>query len=263
MTENVSNENLLNLKDKTAIVTGGSKGIGLGIVERLCAAGAKVVIADIDKSEAERVCERLGSSVVACETDVSDPVSVEKMVDLTMSQFGGIDILVNNAGIFPNVPVSSMSFDDFKKVIDINLGGVFSCTKFVSAAMIKSAKGGRIINITSIDALHPSMVGLAHYDASKHGVWGFTKNTALELSQFNITVNAIAPGGIFTPGVAAMSADASADSEDVTKAFLAGIPMKRFGDPDEIGKVALFLASDMSSYITGSQIVVDGGALLG
>ncbi len=120
-----------------------------------------------------------------------------------------------------------------------------------------------LINVTSIDAIHPSMIGLAHYDASKHGVWGFTKNAALELAKDNIWVNAIAPGGIATPGVAAMSQGASADMEEATKAFLANIPMHRFGDPDEIGKAALFLASDMSSYMTGSQVVVDGGALLG
>jgi 2-deoxy-D-gluconate 3-dehydrogenase len=132
--------------------------------------------------------------------------------------------------------------------------------------MKQQGKGGRIINITSIDALHPSMVGLAHYDASKHGVWGFTKNSALELAADKIWVNAIAPGGIQTPGVAAMQGQAGApagvDPKQAAKAFLAKIPMGRMGEPDEIGKAALFLASDLSSYMTGSQIVVDGGALL-
>jgi 2-deoxy-D-gluconate 3-dehydrogenase len=131
---------------------------------------------------------------------------------------------------------------------------------------MKGQGGGKIINITSIDAIHPSMVGLAHYDASKHGVWGFTKNSALELSADKIWVNAIAPGGIATPGVAAMQPDtATADSEALkkqTEAFMAKIPMHRMGEPDEIGMVALFLASDMSSYMTGEQVVVDGGALL-
>ena len=128
---------------------------------------------------------------------------------------------------------------------------------------MKQQDGGRIINITSIDALHPSMVGLAHYDASKHGEWGFTKNSALELAEHKIWVNAIAPGGIATPGVAAMSQGASAEQMKAsTEAFMAKIPMNRMGEPDEIGKVALFLASEMASYMTGEQIVVDGGALL-
>ena len=133
--------------------------------------------------------------------------------------------------------------------------------------MIKQGKGGKIINITSIDAIHPSMVGLAHYDASKHGVWGFTKNVALELAPHGITVNAIAPGGVATPGVAKMQsgaaqpADATA-AKAASDAFMATIPMHRMGEPDDIGKVALFLASDMSSYMTGSQVIVDGGALI-
>jgi len=159
-----------------------------------------------------------------------------------------------------------MTQEDFQKVIDINLKGVFLCTKAVAQKMIAGGKGGRIINITSIDALHPSSAGLAHYDASKHGVWGFTKNAALELASHKIWVNAIAPGGIATPGVEkvqkSMQLPKGVDMAKLLEAFLAKIPMKRMGEPDDIGKVALFLASDMSSYMTGSQIVVDGGALL-
>lgn len=132
--------------------------------------------------------------------------------------------------------------------------------------MIQQGKGGKIINITSIDALHPSSVGLAHYDTSKHGVWGFTKNVALELAPHKIWVNAIAPGGIVTPGVEklqkSMPVPHGVDMGKLLETFLAKIPMKRMGEPDDIGKVALFLASDMSSYMTGTQIVVDGGVLL-
>ncbi len=120
--------------------------------------------------------------------------------------------------------------------------------------------------ITSIDALHPSTVGLAHYDASKHGVWGFTKNIALELAPHNIWVNAVAPGGIVTPGMQKLLQTSAPhnkiDMQKVLALFLAKIPMKRFGEPDDIGKAVLFLASDMASYMTGSQIVVDGGVLL-
>jgi 2-deoxy-D-gluconate 3-dehydrogenase len=128
---------------------------------------------------------------------------------------------------------------------------------------MKAQGGGKIINVTSIDALHPSMIGLAHYDASKHGVWGFTKNSALELAEHKIWVNAIAPGGIATPGTGAGNgAPVSEAMASIIKTFLAKIPMHRMGEPDDIGTVALFLASDMASYMTGSQIVVDGGVLL-
>jgi 2-dehydro-3-deoxy-D-gluconate 5-dehydrogenase len=113
-----------------------------------------------------------------------------------------VDILVNNAGIFPFAPLSEMTEADFMRVIDVNLRGVFLCTRLAAERMIEQGRGGRIVNITSIDALHPSAAGLAHYDASKHGVWGFTKNVALELAEHGIWVNAIAPGGVATPGVA-------------------------------------------------------------
>jgi 2-deoxy-D-gluconate 3-dehydrogenase len=177
-----------------------------------------------------------------------------------------VDVLVNNAGIFPNQPITAMEPADFDRVIAVNLRGLFLCTKYAAQAMIEQGRGGRIINVTSIDALHPSMVGLAHYDASKHGAWGFTKTSALELAPHGIWVNAIAPGGVATPGVAAMQAAAPApegvDPEAAIQAFLEAIPMGRMGDPDDIGRTALFLASDLASYFTGSQIVVDGGALL-
>lgn len=231
----------ISLFGKVAIVTGGAQGIGLGIVKRLEEAGAKVKVADITTN-----------------IDVSNEEDVKRMVDETVSTFGGVDILVNNAGIYPIVPVEKMTSADFDKVIAVNLKGVFLCTKYVSEQMIKQGKGGKIINITSIDALHPSSVGLAHYDASKHGVWGFTKNSALELAPHKIWVNAIAPGAIETPGVTGGKALAA----DIMEKFIAKIPMQRIGQPDDIGKVALFLASDMSSYMTGSQIVVDGGVLL-
>jgi 2-deoxy-D-gluconate 3-dehydrogenase len=137
-------------------------------------------------------------------------------------------------------------------------------TKYVSELMKAQGRGGHIINVTSIDALHPSMIGLAAYDATKHGVWGFMKNAALELAPYNIQVNAVAPGGITTPGVQTMNSGAAAgvDTEALTAAFLAAIPMRRMGEPDDIGKVVLFLVSDMASYMTGTQVVVDGGALL-
>lgn len=258
--------NLINLGGKAAIVTGGAKGIGYGIAYRLAEAGAAVLIADMDEEAAYKAAKELddkGWKTASIKTDVSNEDDVKAMVARCQKEFGSVDILVNDAGIYPPSPISSMTKDDFEKVIHVNLLGAFLTTKYVAEAMKASGKGGRIINVTSIDAIHPSMVGLAAYDASKHGMWGFTKNAALELAEHNIWVNAIAPGGITTPGVAAMSQGASAEQmAESTKAFMAKIPMHRMGEPDEIGKVALFLASDMASYMTGSQIVVDGGALL-
>lgn len=259
---------LLDLNGKSAIVTGGAKGIGLGIAYRLAEAGAKVLVADVDEATARKSAEELknkGWTVEAVKTDVSNEGDVQTMVNACKEIFGSVDILVNNAGIYPPVPVEKMTEDQFEKVMHVNLRSCFLTTKHVAEVM-KAQGGGRIINITSIDALHPSMVGLAHYDASKHGMWGFTKNSALELSQYKIWVNAIAPGGITTPGVQAMQGSApQADPETMKKqveSFMAKIPMHRMGEPDEIGTVALFLASDMANYMTGSQIVVDGGALL-
>lgn len=260
------NLNLLDLSGKTAIVTGGAMGIGFGIVQRLAEAKANIVIADLNKEAADKAAQDLiskGFKALAVSVDVSKEADVQKMVDETVKKFGSVDILVNNAGIFPSNLVMQMSAKDFEKVIGVNLEGVFLCVKKAAEQMIKQGRGGKIINITSIDALHPSTVGLAHYDASKHGVWGFTKNVALELAPHKIWVNAIAPGGIATPGVASMQkAPAGVDMQKMMEAFLAKIPMHRMGEPDDIAKVALFLASDMSSYMTGSQIVVDGGALL-
>lgn len=258
-------DELLNLKGKSAIVTGGAKGIGYGISYRLAEAGANVLIADMDEETAKATAQEFaakGWTAEAIKTDVSNEEDIKSMVSTCQTKFGSVDILVNNAGIYPPKPVAQMTAGDFEKVMHVNLRSVFLATKYAGEIM-KQKGGGKIINITSIDALHPSMIGLAHYDASKHGVWGFTKNSALELANSNISVNAIAPGGIATPGVATMSQGASAEQmEASTKAFLAKIPMHRMGEPDEIGMVTLFLASDMSSYITGTQIVVDGGALL-
>jgi 2-dehydro-3-deoxy-D-gluconate 5-dehydrogenase len=250
---------LIDLTGRTAIVTGGAMGIGLGIARRLHEAGANVVIADLDDSAAARAAgaledARAGSALaVAC--DVSSPVSVDQVVGATCERFDDIDILVNNAGIYPMVPLRELDIETFRRVLDVNLAGLFLCTKAASERMIARGGGGRIVNITSIDALHPSMVGLSHYDASKHGAWGFTKNIALELAPHGIWVNAIAPGGITTPGTGAVTGEA-------LEAFEAMIPMGRMGDPDDIGRAALFLASELSSYMTGAQIVVEGGRLL-
>jgi len=264
--EFIPTNKLLDLTGKTAIVTG-AVGIGYGIINRLAEAGANVLVASRNEEEINKTVTEMttkGYKVKGVKADVSIESEVKNIVETAVKEFGGVDILVNNAGIFPSIPVHQMTLEDFDKVLSINLKGVFLCSKYTSEQMIKQGKGGKIINITSIDALHPSMIGLAHYDASKHGVWGFTKNLALELAPHKIWVNAVAPGGISTPGMQKMQGTLppGIDMKKVLEVFLNKIPMHRMGEPDEIGKVVLFLASEMSSYMTGSQIVVDGGVLL-
>lgn len=251
---------LINLSGKTAVVTGGAMGIGRGIARRLHEAGANVVIADIDETAAHKTSDELSenrpNSSYVVVVDVAKSDDVKRVIEAAVEHFGSLDILVNNAGIFPFLPLAQMEEADFARVLDTNLRSVFLFTKFGSQQMIAQGGGGKIINVASIDSLHPSAIGLAAYDASKHGVWGFTKNTALELAKEKIWVNAIAPGGVLTPGVEKLSGGQVVPSTSTT------IPMGRLGDPDEMGRVALFLASELSSYMTGSVVVADGGSLL-
>lgn len=252
-------QRLLSLSGRVAIVTGGAMGIGRGIARRLHEAGANVAIADLDENVAREAAAELEAarpeSAFAVSCDVSDADNVEELIDVTVDRFGALDILVNNAGIYPMVPLAKLDVETFRRVLDVNLTGLFLCTKAASEWMIARGRPGKIVNVTSIDALHPSMVGLSHYDASKHGAWGFTKNVALELAPYGICVNAVAPGAIATPGTSATDAAS-------LEAFKAMIPLGRIGDPDDIGRAVLFLAGDLSSYTTGAQLVVDGGRLL-
>ncbi|HUC87019.1 MAG TPA: SDR family NAD(P)-dependent oxidoreductase [Candidatus Saccharimonadales bacterium] len=262
-------QELTNLSGRVAIVTGGAVGIGQGISYRLAEAGASVLVADISQDHLNIAKEAFSGKDFNIEylvADVANAEEVTKMVKTAVAKFGALDILVNNAGIYPSKLLMDMTSADFDRVLAVNLKGVFLATKAAADIMISQGRGGRIVNITSIDALHPSSAGLAHYDASKHGVWGFTKNAALELATHKIWINAVAPGGIATPGTEASQESAQApkgvDMSKMLEAFLARIPMKRLGEPDDIAKAVLFLTSDMSSYMTGSQIVVDGGVLL-
>lgn len=261
MADRIPLPDLISLKGKVALVTGSGRGIGRAIALRLADAGAAVAVSDMEAATAESVAVEIrdgGGTALAVAADVSDEAGVKSMVRACIDELGGLDVVVNNAGIFPPCPVLGMETAMFDRVIAVNLRGVFLCTREAAAAMVDQGRGGTIVNVTSIDALHPSMVGLAHYDASKHGVWGFTKNVALELAPHGIRVNAVAPGGVLTPGVEEMGGGSS----DAVAAFSARIPEGRMGDPDDIARAVLFLASDLSTYVTGAQLVVDGGVLL-
>lgn len=253
---------LFDLTGRVAVVTGAAMGIGRAVAERLARSGASVVIADRDGVAADDVAAELkqrGHDALGVRVDVAHEPDVTALFETTVRWRTRVDILVNNAGIYPSTPVSAMSMEQFESVLRVNLVGSFLCCRSAAALM---PRGGSIVNITSIDALHPSAVGLAHYDASKHGLWGFTRNLALELAPRGIRVNALAPGAIATPGVAHMQAAAGQAAEDMLAAFLARIPLGRIGEPDDIARLVLVLASDASAYMTGSQVVVDGGALL-
>jgi 2-deoxy-D-gluconate 3-dehydrogenase len=256
---------LFDLTGRTAVVTGGAMGIGRAVVSRLAAAGAAVVIADLDLEAAATTAkelEDLGHEVLAVGADVADERDVRALFAAAVDWRGRVDVLVNNAGIFPTVPVLEMTVEQFDRVQDVNLRGAFLCSREAGRHMRDQGTGGSIVNITSIDALHPSSVGLAHYDASKHGLWGFTKNLALELAPLGIRVNAIAPGAVATPGVANAQPSSAGDPQDVLAEFVTRIPLRRVGQPDDIARMALVLASDVSSYMTGAHVVVDGGVLL-
>lgn len=255
------------LTGKVAIVTGGAMGIGFGIVRRFVEAGADVVVADLDGDLAYREAAELEGpgKTISLGVDVSDGLAGQRMVDECVASFGKVDILVNNAGIYPMTPLLEMSRETWQRVIDVNLTGLAFVSKAVGARMVEQGSGGKIINIASIDALHPSMVGLAAYDSSKGGVLMFTKAFALEMAPHGVHVNAIAPGGISTEGTAAPLQGSGMTEEQMAammEQFIAQIPLGRMGEPDDIAKVATFLASPASDYITGELIVVDGGRLL-
>ncbi len=246
---------ILNLTGKTVIVTGGAKGIGRGIAERFAEAGATVVIADIDEAVGKAAASEIGGEFVA--TDMTSEADLKRLISVTTERHGSVDVLVNNAGIYPIKPALEMTAEEWDRVQAINLRGLFLlCREFANAAKARGT-GGVIVNIGSIDSLHPSNVGLAAYDASKGGVLMFTRNFALEVAPLGIRVNLIAPGGIATEGTSVADMP-----EEITREFVARVPMGRWGEPDDIATIALVLATPMSAYVTGSAFVVDGGRLL-
>jgi len=258
---------LFDLSGKTAMVTGGAMGIGKGIALRLAEAGANVVIGDINMEvagETVKEIEAAGGRAKAVKADTSVIADAPKTVQSVIDAFGDIDILVNNAGIYRFMPALNMTEEMWQKTMSINLTGVFFLAKAAANAMIKAGHGGKIVNVASIDAFRPTG-NLAHYDASKGGVVMMTKALAQELAKYGINVNAVAPGGINTPGAARMIKDAKLADEQakaMQKEFIDKIPLHRMGEPDDVAGVVLFLASQASDYMVGSIVRVDGGALL-
>lgn len=265
----MEDQKLFRLDGKNAVVTGGAMGIGLGIASSLVDAGANVLIVDID-SEALRSAttelEGRGSKIAWLETDITEEAAPDEIVSRCIEEFGSIDVLINNAGIYPQVPMLEMTPETFDRVYKLNLRALAFLGKVAARRMIEQGTKGAIVNIGSIDSFHPSMIGLAAYDASKGGVLMFTKNFALEVAPHGIRVNMIAPGGIVTPGASKPLAGrgmTQEQMEEMVVRFTELIPMKRFGQPAEIGAAAVFLASEAASYITGTSLIVDGGRLLG
>lgn len=257
---------IISLSGKRAIITGGATGLGYAIAYRFAEAGATVFIADINRDEAENSTTELkqqGYSAYFIGCDVRREDAVEQMVGAATKDMSGVDILVNNAGIFPRKELAQMSTEDFEHVLSVNMTGVFLCSKYVSTQMIEQKKGGSIINLGSIASLHPTHKGMTAYDASKGGVLMFTKTLALELGQHQIRVNAIAPGGILTQAMMnTVKGSPTREGLNELKKFMSRTALGRMGEPDEVARAALFLASDMSSYVTGEMIVVDGGYLI-
>lgn len=241
------------MKDTVACVTGAGQGIGRGIAHALAEAGYCVVVSDIDAEHAEKVAKEIrakNGKAMAIACDVSDRSDVVSLFKQAVDAFGDpVHVLVNNAGIFPFVSFADMTEADWEKVMDINTKSLYYCTH---EALKSMPDGGRIINISSIASL-VGFSGLVHYCASKGAVNGFTQALAVELAPRNITVNAVAPGAISTPG-----SDAVMTSEAMKK-LLESIPLKREGAPEDIAYAVRFLASPEASYITGQIITVDGG----
>ena len=251
------------LSERVAVITGGARGIGRGIALKFAEEGCSIIIGDVLVNEGGRTVEEVskkGGKAIFAQCDVSNSRQVNDVVDQAINRFGKVDILVNNAGIGAGIKsISDISEEEWDKLLGINLKGVFLCCKAVVPHM-KEKRYGKIINISSCAAIAPP-APLIHYSSAKAGILGLTLDLALELAPFNICVNAILPGliptemwdelQIFPPGM---------KKEDVFAEMGKMLaPMQRVGTPEDIGGAALFLASDLSAYVTGDRIIVGGG----
>ena len=253
----------LRLDGKKIFVTGGARGIGMNYAQAVAEAGADVAIVDMDLATAQATAERLaaetGRTVIAVQADVTDPASVDAMMETILAQFGRLDAAFCNAGICINVPAEEMSYETWKKVIDVNLKGTFLFTRAVSRPMMKNKAedgtqlGGAIINLASVVGIMGN-AGQANYTASKGGVISLTKTTAKELGSRNIRCNAVAPGFI-------QSKMTDVLPDDVKKSYMDTIPLKRFGTAEDIANCVAFLVSPAAEYITGQVISVNGGMI--
>jgi 3-oxoacyl-[acyl-carrier protein] reductase len=244
------------LEGKVAIITGASRGIGSGIAKVFAQQGAHVAFTYSSSAESAMALENelvaLGSKAKGYQSNAANFDEAQKLVDDVIADFGTVDILINNAGITKDNLLMRMSEEDFDKVIEINLKSVFNMTKAVQKIMLKN-RAGSIVNMSSVVGVKGN-AGQANYAASKAGMIGFTKSIALELGSRNIRCNAIAPGFIETEMTAKLN-------EDVVKGWRDAIPLKRGGSPEDVANVCVFLGSEMSAYVTGQVINVDGGML--
>ncbi len=250
------------LTKRVAIVTGGAVGIGRGIAQKFTAEGCSVVISDISETTGEKTAKELsamGKEALFVRCDVKDISQVQEMINQTIRKFGQVDILVNNAGGVAGSkggPILDLSEEDWDRVIDINLKGQFLCCQ-AAVPFMKEHKYGKIVNVSSMGAIHPP-APIAHYHSAKGGVISLTRNLAFELARFNITVNAILPGPIRSEFYTEILAQ-KPDKEEFFTMLGNRTPMHRIGTPEDVAGVALFLASDLSSYVTGQSICVGGG----
>lgn len=254
--------NSSNLKGKIAFITGARRGMGKADALELAKCGAKVVVTDISLEDCQKVVEEInkeGGEALAFKVDVTNKKEIEEAVEGTVKKFGRLDILVNNAGIAQFKPFLDLTEEEWDKTLDINLKGQFLCAKACAKEMVKN-KYGRIINIASVASgqVGIGFPNIAHYCASKGGIVAMTEALALELAPHGITVNVIAPGMIETPMIDPVKQD-----RESFEGILKRIPLGRVGKPEEVSKLVAFLASDDSSYMTGSMVVIDGGWLAG